>query len=131
MQVAREGFVRAIREGNLQVLFLLSCLGIENNIPDDILEMTVEEAGGNRLAVMLLVFDVLARKDPDESKWERWFEIITESARRRARNHEQKKKEQLWSEHFIASWLSSFGQEKDDTHNNLESINPTIISNFE
>lgn len=105
IQVARQGLDRSIRDGNLQILYLLHCLGIETTIHEDILESAVQTCSGNK-DTMCRVFHILASKYPgDNSSWDRWLEDILESAEKQGKNREEKQQQRMWCEGLVSYML--------------------------
>ncbi|OBT68362.1 hypothetical protein VE03_02929 [Pseudogymnoascus sp. 23342-1-I1] len=101
-EVARQGLDQAILDGNLQILYLLHCLGIETTVHEDILESAVRTCSGNN-AVMYRVFHILASKFPGEgSAWDRWLDDILEFAERLGKNREEKRQQRIWWEGFVS-----------------------------
>ncbi|KFY43268.1 hypothetical protein V495_04041 [Pseudogymnoascus sp. VKM F-4514 (FW-929)] len=101
-EVARHGLDQAILDGNLQILYLLHCLGIETTVHEDILESAVRTCSGNN-AVMYRVFHILASKFPGESSsWDKWLDDILDFAEKLGRNREEKRQQRIWWEGFVS-----------------------------
>ncbi|KFY69845.1 hypothetical protein V499_09693 [Pseudogymnoascus sp. VKM F-103] len=94
-EVARQGLDQAILDGNLQILYLLHCLGIETTVHEDILESAVRTCSGNN-AVMYRVFHILASKYPGESSsWDKWLDDILDFAEKLGQNREEKRQQRI------------------------------------
>ncbi|OBT79833.1 hypothetical protein VF21_01598 [Pseudogymnoascus sp. 05NY08] len=101
-EVARQGLDQAILDGNLQILYLLHCLGIETTVHEDILESAVRACSGNN-AVMYRVFHILASKFPGESSsWDKWLDDILDFAEKLGQNREEKGQQRIWWEGFVS-----------------------------
>jgi len=86
-------------------LYLLSCLGIESIVHEDILESAVNTCTINRQAVMIRVLDILESKTPDDnSRWDGWFDDILDFALQQSRNKEEKKAQRIWWERLLGCW---------------------------
>lgn len=102
VQVARHGLDQAILDGNLQILYLLHCLGIETTVHEDILESAVRTCSGNK-AVMYRIFHILATKFPGESSsWDKWLDDILEFAEKLGQNRDEKRQQRIWWEGFVS-----------------------------
>lgn len=100
--MARQGLDQAILDGNLQILYLLHCLGIETTVHEDILESAVRTCSGNN-AIMYRVFHILASKYPGESSsWDKWLDDILEFAEKLGQNREEKRHQRIWWEEFVS-----------------------------
>jgi hypothetical protein len=86
-------------------LYLLSCLGIESIVHEDILESAINTCTINRQAVMIRVLDILESKTPDDnSRWDRWFDDILDFVLQQSRNIEEKKTQRIWWERLVECW---------------------------